>query len=82
MASKDPRPEENESVEVEEERKVGKKEAIVFSLCRDNESNSDDESFTKITKDSVKESRKIVDKRNSKPTNVIETYTSWRDNKG
>lgn len=82
MANKDPKPEEKERVKVEEEKEDRNKEAIVFSLCRDNESNSEDDSFTKIIKDPVKESRRSDERKSSKPTNVIETYTSWRDDKG
>lgn len=75
MASRDPRPEERE--------REREKEPIVFTACRgDKESNSEDESFTRITKETPKQistRRESRGNKEKKPTNVIETYTSWRD---
>lgn len=75
MASKDPKP-----VERERERET---EPIGFTIrLGEKESNSEDEGFTKITKESSRPiSGKREYKRNEekKPSNVIETYTSWRD---
>lgn len=83
MAAKQPKPDEKDRKREIEKEREREREPIVFTACRgDKESNSEDEGFTKITRESPKQISSRRESRGSeekKPTNIIETYTSWRD---